>query len=113
MTPPSSTTRIVPVLLPTIGNEPVAGKRVLVRVDFNVPMSDGKITDDTRIEGAIETIRNLQQRDATVILISHLGRPKGKVVPELSLRPVAARLAEMLGRPVTFVEDCVGDVADV
>ena len=83
--PPDTTTRIVPVLLPLIGNEPVAGKRVLVRVDFNVPMHDGEITDDTRIQGAIETIRNLQQRDATVILISHLGRPKGKVVPELSL----------------------------
>ena len=110
--PPTSTARDGATSLPIIANEPVAGKRVLVRVDFNVPLSaDGAIADDTRIQGAIETIRNLQQRDATVILMSHLGRPKGKVVPELSLRPIGARLAELLGRPVTFVDDCVGDAA--
>jgi phosphoglycerate kinase len=98
--------------LPTLANEPVAGKRVLVRVDFNVPMKDGRVTDDTRIRGAIETIEFLRKADATVILLSHLGRPGGAVVPELTLRPVAERLSELIGRPVTFVSDCVGEVAE-
>jgi len=85
------------------------GKRVLIRVDFNVPVKEGAIGDDTRVRAALPTIEYALERGATVVLASHLGRPKGKVKPELSLRPVANRLSELLGRPVTFVEDCVGD----
>lgn len=107
------TTAPVRPALPVISSEPVAGKRVLVRVDFNVPLdANGAITDDTRIRAALETIEYLHKQDATVILMSHLGRPKGAVRSELSLRPVADRLSQLLGRPVTFVEDCVGEVAE-
>ena len=85
------------------------GKRVFIRVDFNVPVKGGVIGDDTRIRAALPTIAYALECGATVVLASHLGRPKGKVKPELTLRPVATRLSEFLGRPVTFVEDCVGD----
>ena len=88
----------------------IASKRVLVRVDFNVPLDDsGKITDDTRIRAALPTIQDLIGKGAKVILCSHFGRPKGKVVPSMSLRPVSVRLAELLGQPVTMCDDCVGD----
>lgn len=87
----------------------VAGKRVLVRVDFNVPMEDGRITDDTRIRASLPTIQLLRERGARVILMSHLGRPKGKVDPALRLDPVAERLGELLGVPVHKVDDCVGE----
>ena len=93
----------------TLDDLDVAGKRVLVRVDFNVPMSDGAVTDATRIERALPTIRALSQKGAKVLLLSHYGRPKGAPNPEMSLKPVAKPLAEMLGGPVGFVEDCVGD----
>ena len=88
------------------------GKRVLVRVDFNVPVEDGVVGDDTRIRAARETIDDLRERGARVILCSHLGRPKGRVAEEFSLRPVAAHLANLLGAPVAFASDCVGPVAE-
>jgi len=87
------------------------GKRVLVRVDFNVPLEHGAITDDTRIRAALPTIQFALEHGATVILASHLGRPKGKPAPELSLRPVASHLSDLLERPVTFADDCIGEAA--
>jgi phosphoglycerate kinase len=80
----------------------VAGKRVLVRVDFNVPLDGGRVGDDTRIRAALPTLELLRERGAALVLVSHLGRPKGEVVPELSLRPVAERLAELLGADVAL-----------
>ena len=90
----------------------VMGKRVLVRVDFNVPIKDGAVGDDTRIRAAIPTVQYLLEHGASVILCSHLGRPKGEVMPEYSLRPVATHLSKLLDRPVAFAEDCVGPVAE-
>lgn len=92
----------------TVKDAAVTGKRVLVRCDFNVPMENGVITDDRRIEGALPTIRHLVAQGARVILASHLGRPKG-VTPEFTLAPVAERLTAMLGQPVELLADCVGD----
>ncbi|CAM3005170.1 phosphoglycerate kinase [Paenibacillus sediminis] len=87
----------------------VAGKRVFVRVDFNVPLEDGKITDDTRIRATLPTINYLIERGAIVILASHLGRPKGQVVESMRLTPVAARLSELLGKPVAKVDEAIGE----
>jgi phosphoglycerate kinase len=87
------------------------GKRVLIRVDFNVPIKNGAIGDDTRIRASLPTIRYALEKGATVILASHLGRPKGKPDPEYSLRPVAGRLSELLDRPVEFAGDSIGDAA--
>jgi phosphoglycerate kinase len=92
----------------TVRDIEVQGKRVLVRVDFNVPMQDGQITDDRRIRESLPTIQYLLERGATVILMSHFGRPKGQRDPKYSLRPAAARLEQLLGRPVHFFEDCIG-----
>jgi phosphoglycerate kinase len=90
----------------------VKGKRVLVRVDFNVPIKDGKVGDDTRIQAALPTIKYLLDHNAAVILCSHLGRPKGEPKPEFSLRPVGDYLSAVLGQPVVFAEDCIGPVAE-
>jgi phosphoglycerate kinase len=93
----------------TIKDLDLAGRRVLMRVDFNVPIKNGEIKDDTRIRSSLPTIRYALERGArVVILCSHLGRPKGKPTPEYSLKPVAERLSALLGRPVVFAEDCVG-----
>jgi phosphoglycerate kinase len=88
----------------------VAGKRILVREDLNVPLADGAVADDARIRAAVPTLEHLAERGAKVIVMSHLGRPKG-VDPSLSLRPVAAALSTQLGREVQFAEDCVGEAA--
>jgi phosphoglycerate kinase len=97
----------------TIRDLELKGRRVFVRVDFNVPLKNGVIGDDTRIRASLPSIQYaLEHGAARVILASHLGRPKGKPNPEMSLRPVAARLGELLGRPVTFAEDCVGQAAE-
>lgn len=94
----------------TVEDIDVNGKRVLVRVDFNVPLNDkGQITDDTRIRAALPTIKYLVEKEARVILMSHLGRPKGEPDDKLRMDPVAQRLEELLGRPVTKVDDCVGE----
>src|SRR5258705_12386332 len=85
------------------------GKRAFIRVDFNVPIKNGVIEDDTRMRASLATIHYAIDKGATVILASHLGRPKGKVSPEYSLRPVAERLGQLLARPVVFAEDCIGD----
>lgn len=90
----------------------VRGKKVLVRVDFNVPISDGKVGDDTRIQAALPTIKYLLEHNAAVILCSHLGRPKGEVKPELSLKPVAEYLGTLIDAPVKFAEDCIGEKAE-
>ena len=95
----------------TVDDLNVAGKRVLVRVDFNVPLEGDKVTDTTRIKAALPTINFLIEHGAKTILMSHLGRPKGTVDPAYSLKPVAQRLEEILGQPVAFAEDCVGEVA--
>ncbi|GAB2691474.1 phosphoglycerate kinase [Paenibacillus thermoaerophilus] len=87
------------------------GKRVFVRVDFNVPLENGAITDDTRIRETLPTIKYLIERGAKIILASHLGRPKGQVVEELRLTPVAVRLSELLGKPVAKVDEAIGEAA--
>src|SRR5881396_4352291 len=97
----------------SVKNLDVRGKRVLVRVDYNVPLEekDGQmiINDVTRIRETLPTLELLMEKGARTILVAHLGRPKGKRDPSLSLRPVAAKLADLVHRPVAFVDDCIGD----
>ena len=96
----------------TIDSIDMAGKRVLVRVDLNVPMKAGKVTDATRIDRAAPTIKELAAKGAKVIVLSHFGRPDGKRVPEMTLRPLVEPLEKALGKPVAFAEDCVGPLAE-
>jgi phosphoglycerate kinase len=96
----------------SITDNDVKGKRVLVRVDYNVPIKEDKVTDDTRIVAAMPTLQYLLDHGAAVILASHLGRPKGGPDPKFSLRPVAAHLSGLLGKPVAFADDCIGPVAE-
>jgi phosphoglycerate kinase len=96
----------------TLDEADVAGKRVLLRADLNVPVRDGAISDLTRIERLTPTIRELAEKGARVIVVSHFDRPKGRRVPEMSLRPISAALRDVLGRDVYFAEDCVGPCAE-
>ncbi|HIE48220.1 TPA: phosphoglycerate kinase [Candidatus Bipolaricaulota bacterium] len=98
--------------LRTVQEADLAGKLVLLRADFNVPLSQGKVADDFRIRAALPTIRWLLEKRARVAICSHLGRPKGKPVPELSLAPVARRLGELLGQQVPLLPDCIGPEVD-
>src|ERR1700749_2083404 len=93
----------------TLDDLNVKGKRVLVRADLNVPMKDGKVTDASRIERQAPTIKELAEKGPRVIVLSYSARPKGKVVPEMSIRPTASALSKELGKPVAFAEDCVGE----
>src|ERR671910_1268679 len=94
----------------TLDQADVKGKRALVRVDLNVPMENGRITDATRIERILPTIREIAEGGGRVVLLAHFGRPKGRD-PKESLKPVAQAVSEQLGRPVAFADDCIGEAA--
>jgi len=96
----------------TIDDLDVKGKRVLVRCDLNVPMKDGVVTDTTRIDRSVPTLKDLSDRGGRVVIVSHFGRPKGEVVPEMSLRPVAEAMANAIGRDVVFATECIGPAAE-
>jgi phosphoglycerate kinase len=95
----------------TLDDADLQGRRALVRVDFNVPMDGGRVTDDTRLRAALPTIEKLRRGGAKVILLAHFDRPKGKRVPEMSLKPIVEPLSQLLGAPVAFADDCVGEPA--
>lgn len=90
----------------------IEGQTVLVRVDFNVPMLDGKVTDDTRLKAALPTIQHLREKGAKVVLASHFGRPKGERVSSMSLQPLTGPLSDLLGTKVGFAKDCIGEIAE-
>lgn len=96
----------------TITDLDIRGKRVFIRVDFNVPLKDGKVTDDTRISESLPTLRLAIQKGGRLVIASHLGRPKGAPEPKYSLLPVAKKLEELIGRPVRFSSDCVGSIPE-
>src|SRR5258707_4017736 len=96
----------------TLDDIDVKGKRVVVRADLNVPMKNGVVTDATRIERQAATIKELAGKRARVVVLSHFDRPGGKLVPSMSLKPLATALAAAIGRPVAFAEDCIGPVAE-
>ena len=96
----------------TIRDVDVKGKKVLVRVDYNVPIKEGKVTDDTRFQASLPTLNYLLDHGATLILCSHLGRPKGGPDPKYSMKPVADHLSGVLNKPVAFAEDCIGPKAE-
>src|SRR5713226_3953714 len=93
----------------SINDLDLKGKRVFIRVDFNVPIKEGKVEDDTRNRASLPTIKYATEQQARVILASHLGRPKGERVEKYSLAPVAEHLSDLLNRPVAFADDCVGE----
>ncbi len=95
----------------TLDDADFSGKRALVRVDFNVPMHEGEVSDDTRLQAAAPTIQKLRQGGAKVVLLAHFDRPKGKVTPSMSLEPIVPALSKVIGAPVAFAADCVGEVA--
>ena len=97
----------------TVEDLDLKGRRVLMRVDFNVPLENGKVADDKRIRAALPTIKYITNAEGKLILMSHLGRPKGKRVPELSLQPCVAVLSALLGKKVRFVDDCIGEAVEV
>ena len=97
--------------LRTLDDLDPAGKRVLLRVDLNVPMEDGLVSDATRIERVVPTIRELSEKGAKVLLLAHFGRPKGERVASMSMKPIVPVLEEALGRPVSFAGDCIGEQA--
>ncbi|SNZ21114.1 phosphoglycerate kinase [Cohaesibacter gelatinilyticus] len=95
----------------TLDDADLNGKRVLVRVDLNVPMKDGEVTDATRLQRIVPTLSEISEKGGKVIILAHFGRPKGEKVAEMSLKPVVPALAKVLDRPVMFAEDCIGDIA--
>ncbi|HKK47632.1 MAG TPA: phosphoglycerate kinase, partial [Alkalispirochaeta sp.] len=96
----------------TLKDTDITGKRVLMRADFNVPLKDGRISDDTRIQAALQSIQYILDQGASLVLMSHLGRPKGEKKPEFSLKPVADRLNELLDTTVTIASDVVGEAVE-
>src|SRR5262245_44845580 len=97
--------------LKTAAGLDLKGKRVLVRADLNVPAKNGKVSDATRLERIVPGLEDLAERGARIVVVSHLGRPKGGPDPQYSLKPVAEKLSELLGKPVAFAADCVGEAA--
>ena len=96
----------------TVEDLEINGKRVLMRVDFNVPLEAGKVANDKRIKAALPTIKYIADKGGKLVLMSHLGRPKGSRIPEMSLKPCVAVLSRLLGKEVAFVDDCIGEAVE-